>query len=525
MQDRLTRRKLFLRAAQVAAAAGPVFQAAGQNANGRFQPTWESLGLYRTPDWFRDAKFGIFMHWGIDSVPAANGWYGNRMYLPEGTISGNVYQHHLKHYGHPSVFGYKDLIPLWKAEKWDPDALVGLYKQIGARYIVPVAVHHDGFDNYDSTHQPWNSVNMGPKQDIIGKWKTAAEKQGLRFGCSSHSSYNWTYLEPSRHSDKSGPLKGVPYDGALTREDGKGKWWEGYDPRQLYSRPHADGARPDEEFIRNYFDRTCELIDKYRPDLLYFDGGLSFGDNGLKLAAHFYNSNTQWHGGELEAVLNIKSMGVPSAATLDIERGQSDRILPYPWQAETSIHPGWFYLERRYLDEYLEEQPLSAKTLIHKLIDVVSKNGNFLLNVALRADGTLPEDQEEILREIGDWLKVNGEAIYGSRPWDTYGEGPTVVQYGGMKEPRRPFTPQDTRFTTKGNVLYAIVTGWGWPDDELVIKSLNSTKRLPFEKISTISVLGGGQLLKWSRDDTALRIQAPPQRPCEHAAVMKIAGI
>jgi alpha-L-fucosidase len=497
-----------------------------------FSPNWESLKNYQVPDWFRDAKFGIFMHWGVQSVPANNGWYARFMYTQEGALWGNAYEYHRAHYGHPSEFGYKDLIPQWRAEAWDPEALVQFYKQIGARYIVPVAVHHDNFDNYDSTWQPWNSVNMGPHRDVVGEWKHAADKYGLRFGVSTHSDRTWDWFATAHGSDVSGDLKGVLYDGHLTAADGKGTWWDGYDPRDLYAPPHAAAAEPSPEYCEIWYKRTLELIDKYQPDLLYFDGPLPIvrpiengglphpirSRYGLEIAAHFYNANQDWHDGRQDAVLNIKlwepgSVPDKTAIVLDIEKGQSDTLRSAPWQTDTSLIGEWYFAPGP-----LE---LDDTVVVHNLCDIVSKNGNLLLNVGLRADGTLPDDQRAVLLGIGRWLDLNGEAIYGTRPWKIFGEGPTKIEHGDFKQNKQPFTANDIRFTTKSNTLYAIALGWP-TNGTLTVKSLIAAQPLWFGVISTVEMLGVTEPLNWSLTDNGLVVQLPDRPPCDYAYVLKI---
>ena len=489
---------------------------------GPFQPNWESLKQYRCPEWFRDAKFGIFMHWGPCSVPAGanDGWYGRQMYLQKGAPWGKAYEFHVKTYGHPSEVGYKDLIPLWKAEHWNPAELIALYKQAGARYIVPVAAHHDNFDCYRSSYQPWNSVAMGPKRDIIGEWRSATLNAGLRFGVSSHSDRAWGWFEPCRRSDLEGPLKGVQYDGRLTKADGKGKWWEGYDPQDLYGPPMKPGGwgkqdkTVSEAYEEKWLKRTTELIDQYGPDLIYFDGGMPMGERGLKVAAHFYNRRMDQ--GKTKGVLNIKWNPPRESIVDDLEKGLSEGIRPYPWQVDASINNMWF----------ADELPLemTADQIVHTLVDAVSKNGNLLLNVALNADGTLSKEQRERLIATGQWLAVNGEAIYGTRPAHLPGEGPTVIKnWQAVDHTLPPFTPQDVRFTIKADTLYAIFMGC--PKAVGTIASLRKGAGIFSGAVSSVQLLGWGGSLRWTQDESGLHVPMPARPFSAMGVVLKITGL
>ena len=327
--------------------------------------------------------------------------------------------YHVEHYGHPSKFGYKDICNEFKAENWDPDKLIQLYKRAGAKYLVALANHHCNFDNWDSKYQPWNSVNVGPKKDLIGIWAKTARKYGLRFGVTVHSARSWDWFDVSHGADKTGPLAGVPYDGNLTKADGKGQWWDGLDPADLYG-PAGAARTPEarEKFVVTWYDRTMDLVNKYHPDLLYFDDGpMPHGDWGMKILAHYYNANMKWHNGREEAVQNVK--GVPAdirkAVVWDLERGRTDKAMPDPWQTDTCIGD-WHY--KRDINYKSSEQ------VVRMLVDIVSKNGNLLLNIPVKGDGTIDDREVKVLEGLATWMRANSEAIFGTRPWKIVGEGP-----------------------------------------------------------------------------------------------------
>ena len=482
-------------------------------AEGTFAPNWDSLKQYECPEWFRDAKLGIWAHWSPQCVPGDGDWYARGMYQ-EGS---GQYQFHLEHYGHPSQFGYKDIANLWTAANWEPGKLIDLYKRAGARYFVALANHHCNFDGWDSTYHEWNSVNVGPHRDIIGEWAKAARERGLKFGVTVHSARAWNWFEVAHGSDSQGPMKGVPYDGNLTKADGKGTWWEGLDPQELYCRAHEPGAPPDAEYIENWFLRTKDLIDKYRPDLLYFDDNqLPLGEAGFRIAAHYYNQSLRWHKGALENVLTTKGMPpeLLKALVLDIERGISDAIEPYPWQTDTCIGQ-WHYLDNC---DYKTPQQV-----IQMLVDIVSKNGNLLLSIPVRGDGTIDSTEVAILESMADWIAVNSEGIYGTRPWIVFGEGATRGQGGQFNEGQsRPYSARDIRFTAKDGALYAFALGW--PEDgKLMIRSL---AKVPGArgKVTGVRMLGHAGVLPFVHDENGLAVMLPEARPCEFAYGLKITG-
>jgi len=483
-------------------------------ADGPFQPTWDSLQQYECPAWFRDAKFGIWAHWSAQCVPEQGDWYARGMYQ-QGSAQ---YDYHVEHYGHPSVFGFKDICRLWTADQWDPERLIGLYQRAGAQYFVALANHHCNFDCWDSTYQPWNSVNVGPHRDIVGTWARAARKAGLRFGVTVHSARSWDWYDVAHGSDATGPLAGVPYDGALTAADGKGKWWEGLDPADLYG-PHGAARTPEayQAYVRKWFLRTKDLVDKYHPDLLYFDDSqLPLGDAGMRIAAHYYNAGLKWHDGRLETVLTTKGMPPELRKTLvwDIERGISDRLEPYPWQTDTCIGVWHYQRDQQYKD---------AGTVIAMLVDIVSKNGNLLLNIPVRGNGTIDEREVAFLEDMAAWMRVNREAIFGTRPWIVFGEGPAQARGGQFNEGQgRPPSARDIRFTTKGGVLYAIALGW--PESgTLTIRSL---AKVPGARgrITRVELLGDRGELRWTHDERGLTIVLPSRKPCEHAVAFRIEG-
>ena len=479
---------------------------AGRCRKPQFEPTWESLENYRCPKWFRDAKLGIFICWNPYTVPAVDDWYARHMYMQ----GHRQYQYHLDHYGHPSKFGYKDIIALWKGEKFDADRMVRLFKQAGAKYIVPMAVHHDNFDLWDSRYHRWNSVNMGPKKDIVGLWREASLKHGLRFGVTTHLARSYNWLNTSKGCDSEGPYAGLPYDGADP------------DYADLYHEPHGDTSKryprnPSESWKREWFTRIKDLVDQHHPDLLYFDGGVPFGKIGLEMIAYYFNDNMRRHNGRLEAVFNIKNMPDgqhgeyrDGMCVLDLERGMLGSIRPLPWQNDTSIGP-WFWTR--------DAKYKSPDAIIDAFVDIISKNGNLLLNVPPKADGMLDDEAEKILAELGAWTAVNGEAVYSSRPWRIYGEGPTAFEGGYFKETTKPFTASDIRFTTKGDVLYAFFLDW--PLDGVVTVRSLSQGRVPRE-ISKITLLGHDGDVQWSRDRGGLTVRLPSQRPCDYAYALKI---
>src|SRR5579862_5574307 len=487
------------------------------SGDGPFKPTWDSLLEYEAPEWYRDAKFGIWAHWSPQCVAEAGDWYARNIYV-EGQ---RQYQYHLDHYGPASRFGYKDLCAQWTLLNWEPDELIARYKKAGARIFVALANHHDNFDAWNSKHQPWNSSAIGPHRDVVGTWAAAARKQGLRFGVTVHQARNWWWFQPSHGADKSGPLAGVPYDGVLTEAAGKGQWWQGLNPQRLYCVKHPGDALPDVSYVKNFYDRTRDLIDQHNPDLLYFDDALlPLGWGGMNIGAYYYNHNLQVNGGKMEGVINIKNVPphLAKAVVADIERGLTDGILPYPWQSETCIGE-WHY--QRLLYEMPGEYGgyMHPREVIHWLCDTVSKNGTFILNIPGKPDGTIDSKERQILEEIGAWFKINGEAIYATCPWTIYGEGPHTIKAGSFQgHTIREMNASDIRYTRSKNnkLVYAIVLGWphrefGRPEGEqgLLLKSFGSSA-VKTPKVANVELLGSPQKMSFTQTSAGLRIQWPP---------------
>ena len=510
----------------------------------RFGASWESLASnYRAPEWFRDAKLGIWAHWSAQCQPEQGDWYARRMYIQ----GERQYDHHLRTYGHPSQSGFMEIDNLWKAERWDPEALMQRYVATGAKYFVALANHHDNFDNYNSRHHAWNSVNVGPKKDIIGTWARVARNHGLRFGVTNHSAHAWHWFQVAYGYDAEGPLAGARYDAyRLKRSDGVGKWWEGLDPQELYCGPslvvpdgiksvadmntwHKDHDRvwnenpptQNPEFVRRWTLRCLDLLDSYRPDLIYFDNeGLPLGQAGLDVAAHYYNANMAWNGGKLEAVINGKKLPAEHRGAIveDVERGLRDDIVPTPWQTDTCI--GDWHYDRAI---YNEHRYKTVSWVVQALCDIVSKNGNLLLNIPLRGDGTIDSDEERFLDGLSAWTKINGEAIFATRPWKIYGEGPPHVMGSGFNEKNQKFTSADIRFTQKSGVLYALVLGW--PESGRVqIASLAEGAQHAQGAIGQVELLGSPGALTFRRDATGLLVTLPENRSGDSAYALKIRG-
>ena len=472
---------------------------------GRFNSSVASLKGFETPAWFRDAKFGIWSHWGPQAVPRQGDWYARFMYVP----GHPHYEHHVKNYGHPTEFGYKDILPLWKAEKLDPDSLMKKYAAAGAKYFVSMGVHHDNFDLWRSVHHRWNATAVGPKRDIVGDWQKAARAHGLRFGVSEHLGASYTWWHPNHLYDQFWPKLGIAYDGADPKyadlyHDNRDEPFRN-SPQSWYTTNRA--------FQQAWFRRIRDLVDSYQPDLLYSDGGLPFGEVGRSLVAHYYNRSIA-RSGKLDAVYTCKDTGSGEfhreASVQDVERGVLKGINPLPWQTDTS-NGDWFFSETHGYK--------TSAQVITMLADIVSKNGNMLLNIVQYRDGSLPPESESLLADLAAWMKVNSPVIHGTRPWKIFGEGPTETAAGMFQESGN-YTPRDIRFTTKGEALYAITLGE--PAGQLEIMSLARNNPNDPRAVRRVRLLGLRRDLTFRQTGQALVIDLPSQMASRHASAFEI---
>jgi alpha-L-fucosidase len=478
---------------------GSMFIFRGQTQDIPYQANWESLSKYQCPEWFRDAKFGIFIHWGVYSVPAfGSEWYPRWMYKDTLAWGTNYYQHHIQKYGTQDTFGYKDFIPLFKAEKFDANQWVELFKKSGAKYIVPVAEHHDGFAMYNTSLSRWNAVNMGPKRDIIGELAEAGKKQGLIFGLSSHRIEHWWFMG----------------EGAKMISDVKDpQYTDFYGPAKTMD-PFKDNKEPmSPEYMNDWLLRCTELVNKYHPQVFWFDwyiGQPELEPYRKTFAAYYYNHAIQWG---KEVVINYKDQAFPeNVAVFDIERGSSKATKKFPWQTDTSVgKKSWGYIDG--------EENKTSNELIDVLIDIVSKNGNMLLNIGPKADGTITQEQTVVLLELGKWLDINGEGIYGTRPWEIAEEGPTQAAEGTFAE-FNPiiYTAKDIRFTAKNGLVYVFLLDV--PLEKVSIQSLS--KIAGNGLVEKVELLGSTETLKWSQTKKALEIEASKKYPSSEALCYRI---
>lgn len=509
---------------------------------GKFEPTWESLKQYEVPEWFKNVKFGIWAHWGPQCVEGSGDWMARKLYI-EGS---DEYKYHCDNYGHPSEVGFKDILPMFKAENWNPDKLVEFYKKVGAQYFFALGNHHDNFDLWDSKHQEWNSMNIGPKRDILAEWEAAARKHGLYFGVSFHAEHAWRWYETAQRYDMTGDKAGVQYDGNLTKADGKGKWWDGLDPQNLYAQRHPlselswtyhiingewdwqNGVNiPDAGFCANFYDRTVDAINRYNPDLVYFDCAVAplypISDAGLKIAAHYYNHSIATHDGKLQAVMFGKWLSPEQSEAMvwDVERGSPNSITDRYWQSCSCIGD-WHYKTSIYQNNEYK----SAVQVVKMLVDIISKNGKLLLSVPLRGDGTFDEKEEHILTEFGKWMDVNKESIYDTTPWSIYGEGPIAdkadpTNNNGFNEWENIMaTDKEIRFSQSDKYVYA--TALDWPSDRKVsIRTLATAGKHFPKKISKVELVGYGKI-PFERTTESLNLTIPDDAPKSLAPVFRI---
>ena len=526
---------------------------------GPCEPTWKSLGdHFQTPSWWRQAKIGVWLHWGPQSVGEDGDWYAKWIYMPKyawGKYT-DVYPDHLARFGHPSQFGYKDILPLWKAEKWEPDKLMALYRRAGARYVIGQGMHHDNFDLWNSKYQPWNAVKIGPHRDILGGWKKAADQAGMRFGIAFHGDYSLWWYQPAFLSDLEGPKQGVPYDGAQNY-DGKDTWWKqmGLDLKDLYginlkdevtlpldwkdgltayrmdgplSHGISDGNLKNLEFARWYATkwthRVLDAIDQFSPDFIYFDGGGSYpfcghgtgkglrADATPRVIAHLYNISLQKNNGRLEAMAFTKGNEDARAVAVNVESGVPSEIKrEQPWQTENGLGE-WFYKRGTFYESGM---------VIHEMLEAVSKDGNYAINIPLTPAGELDPGGTQTLEDMGDWMEVNGEGIYGSSAWDVWGEGSVVMSGGnlGPEQAGTPYTAHDIRFTTNHGAVYAYLMAWP-TDGKAIIHSLGTASG----RVAEVTLLGAKEKLTWKQTAEGLEVGLPSVPPSRFAFGLKVTG-
>ncbi|MDR3313440.1 MAG: alpha-L-fucosidase [Oscillospiraceae bacterium] len=480
-------------------------------AAGPFAPTVESLATFQCPDWFRDAKFGIWAHWGPQSVPMFGDWYARSMYLQ----GNDQYRYHCRKYGHPSKFGYKDILQLWKAENFDPAGLMDLFVESGAKYFVAQAMHHDNFDNFDSKWNEWNSTKIGPRRDICAEFQREAKRCGLPFGLTEHLAASYTWFATSHGADKTGPYAGVPYDGADPRF---ASLYRENDSETL----HENWYTLNEKYHQDWLRRMTDVIEKFAPDLFYSDGEMPFHDYGFRMVAHLYNTSAAHNGGVNNAVYNFKQQqgdthhldttpGITKIGVLDYERGTAETASAEPWQDDTAIGD-WFYDVRA--------KYKSVPEITDTLVDAVAKNGNLLLSFPQKPDGTIDDETLFILKNIGVWCKQNGDGIYGTRPYKKAVEGTAKHKGGAFQEGAVAFTSEDFRFTRKGNTIYAFQMRES-SEGRATIKTLG---RLYEQEIVRVTI--GGQPVQFAQKDGALLVETPanPQPGLARSIACELAG-
>ena len=497
---------------------------------GTFDSNWESLSAWECPEWFMDAKFGIWAHWGPQCHAEAGDWYARFMYYQ----GSGAYNWHVSHFGNPATFGLKDLCNDWKAQNWNPEELVNLYKSVGARYFMALGNHHDNFDLWDSPYQEWNSVRVGPKKDLIKGWSDACKKAGLPLGVSIHASHAWTWLEPSQQ-----------YDGNLTKADGTGKWWEGMDPQELYAQKHnhstgwensgtihsqwnwGNGAsQPTQAYKTKFQNRVLQCINDYQPDMIYFDDTVLpfYGCDdqvGLNILSHYYNNSAAQHDGQQQVVVMGKILEEihKQAMLWDVERGVPDRKQEKYWQTCTCLGD-WHYSQSVYNNSSYK----SGATVIRMLIDIVSKNGNLLLSVPVKSDGTIDNKERAILADIKAWMDINSESIYGTRTWKIFGEGPLADAVNPMNaqgfNEGQAYSAQDVRYVQKGGCVYATIMAWPSAGN-FTMKAFSIAEPSYSGMVEKVTLLGGGDV-EFTHDINGLTINIPNTKPNNIAPVFRI---
>jgi alpha-L-fucosidase len=520
-------------------------------AAGPFEPTWDSIAKNYPgePAWLREAKFGIWVHFGPQSAGQSGDWYARKIYQP----GIPAYDNHIRDFGHPSESGYKDVLHTWNPAKLNPARLVRIYHDAGARFLIVQGVHHDNFDNWNSTYQPWNSVNMGPKRDLIGEWSKAAHASGMRYGVAFHHEYTWWWYQPAFGSDATGPKAGVPYDAAsLTLADGKGKWWEGYDPRLLYGinlRAYKDVAnakfRPEQGIFYEHLDyahwyatrwalRIMDVINKYDPDFIYTDGdstgpftgektGTGYKCDAMQRVMADYYNHTLATRGKVDTFSIVKFHPRANGIVNTVESRFPKAIkTDQPWIGENALGD-WFYSPGFVY---------SAPALIHYMLEVVSRDGSYAVNIPIRPDGSLDPDCLKLLQQVGAWMKINGEGIYGSKAWVKLGEGAAdadgnlrVMPYGALRQAHAAFQfgPTDFRFTVgKDGSIYAFALAAPEPGAKVKIASFGSGAGLLAAPIHSVTLLGSRKKLVWSQKPDGLEIVCPSRMPSQIAVAFKV---